>query len=132
MCQCQQTQSGLFLLGKTRHVGIGEYIGGMFVVAAVCHADTYAMQTGDPAQDMQRRFARVTAKELLRQHVRQFGHARRLAIVDVVTAHEFLYRHIAHVIVVEAPPQVVQHTFAQRAERGLHRGDFQSHGMRRT
>ena len=64
--------------------------------------------------------SKLMFEKLLCQYTRQLRNPFSLACINMIAAHELLHRHIAHIMIMEAPEQVIQHAFAQCPQRRHH------------
>ncbi|MCY1230365.1 hypothetical protein D9M72_427750 [compost metagenome] len=85
------------------------------------------MQTRGPAQQRQVVFAPFVGgiRELGQQRLRGAAHTPCLRTVDAVAAHELVDRDGAHILMMAAPQQVVEHAQAQRAVSDVHAVDVE-------
>ncbi len=127
MAEQQRGEPRLIGLRKTRHVRVRGDIGRMLVVAAVRDRHADLVQARGPAQQRQIVLAPLVGRlgKLRQQPLRGLTHTRGLGTVDAVAAHELIDRDRAHVLVMAAAEQVVQHAQPQRAVGDVHAVDIE-------
>ena len=102
----------------------------MLVVGGMGDRNSYLVQQARPPEHQQLCFRRFDDQFRL-QPRREPGHPLGLRHIDVVTAHELRDRHLAHVMVLHPPEQVVEHALAQRPLRHIERVDAELGEYRR-
>ena len=110
-------QPRLLLLRETGHVGAAQNIGAVLVITAVRNRDADLVQHRRPTQKARVVFVLRTTRveQLPEQFERRRLDALRLASIDLIAPAELAHRRLAHIVMVKAPDQVVEHAQAQRA-----------------
>ncbi len=112
--------------------GIGNDIGRVLVVPVVGYGNADLVQGRGPGKRLSCMGVGLVLVHLPIQPPRQFGHALGLSRIDVIAAHELAHRCFAHVVLLHAAEQVVQHALAQRRVRHAHVFDAKLVKTRRT
>ena len=114
MRQHHPRQPGLLHLRKSRHIGVGQHIGGMLVIAGMRNGNTHLVQRRRPSQQRGVLLGHRLHRDSVVQLPRKFADAFGLPRIDMVATHKLAHRHLAHVLALEASDHVVKHALAQR------------------
>ncbi len=110
---------------EARHVRVRQHVGRMLVVLRVLDRQP---DLGEPRRPLEQLpvgvfLALGARRQRVVDHVRQIAQPFGLRRIDVVAAHELRHGDLAHVAMLDATEQVIEHAVAQRAFRHLHRLD---------
>ena len=110
---------------KPGHVGVGQDVGRVLVVLRVRHRQADFGQARRPVEQQPVGSALPVRRIASKIFSASEPHALGLRRVHVVAAHELRHGRLAHVAVLHAAEQVVEHAVAQRALGHRHVLDVQ-------